>query len=139
MHHAQNHDMWNVVIMTLEDVLSPQDMEHLEGHWDEGRVRSGFHCLDEDVYDIWRLSFVGSACYNIIMHGISGRFPKEEVTECKMFPKHINPDDSDDNHDVVVVAILSCISDDEHLLRVALSPSRGRSYLQAGIHGKCFF
>ena len=101
MHHAQNNHAWDVVIMTLKDVLSPKDMEHLKGHWDEEGMRPGFHRLDEAVYDTWKALFVGGTRDNIIMHGVSGGFQEEEITECEVFPKHFNPEESDDDCDVV--------------------------------------
>jgi hypothetical protein len=75
-------------------------MKHLMTRGDDDKVRSGFHCLVCNVYHTWRVSFVGTECYFIIMHGISGQFHHEEVTEHDA--EHYDRDVSDNNADIIL-------------------------------------
>jgi hypothetical protein len=60
-----------------------------------------FDQCDEDVYDTWKRSSVGILKFHRILCGVSGRFEHKERFWHPIFDEIYDPDESDDDTDIV--------------------------------------
>jgi hypothetical protein len=101
-HRSTDSIGWDNVIDALNQVLTFNDMKKIVTRSNASEVREGFEePLDRDVFHTWKASFVGIFRYHVIPRGVSGRFHHEEVFERPVFPEHYDPDESDEDEDLV--------------------------------------
>ncbi len=100
-HHSNDPIGWDDVIEALNQILNYTDMKRLVTRSNDNEVREGFERLDRDVYHTWKASFVGICRYHIILRGVSGRFHHEEMSERAVFSEDHDPDELDDDTDLV--------------------------------------
>jgi hypothetical protein len=101
-HHSSNHIEWNDVIKALGEMLTHRDMRWLVTQSNDNKVRKGFDRHDQDVYHTWKASFIRINRYHLIMRGVSGWFHEEEVFKRDVYPENYDPDESDDDADLVL-------------------------------------